>query len=155
MTLRIILIVVASLVVGSVVTLALFSLLSSRPTNLGVHDGKLSLCPNTPNCVCTWDEDEQHKIAPLTFADSPEEAWARLQQVLTAHPRTRIVTVTENYLHAECTSLIFRFVDDVEFLLDREAKVILFRSASRAGQSDLGVNRQRMETIRTAFMDKK
>jgi uncharacterized protein (DUF1499 family) len=147
------LLVAACLIVGGVITLALLSILSRRPDNLGVHDGRLAPCPASPNCVCTRDADPGHSLEPLTFADSPAEAWARLQSVLASWPRTQVVTATETYLHAECTSLLFRFVDDVEFLLDSEAKVIHFRSASRAGRSDLGVNRRRMEEIRQAFSD--
>ena len=72
-----------------------------------------------------------------------------LKAVIAATPRMKIVSQTENYLHAEATSLIFRFVDDVEFFIDRG--VIHFRSASRVGHSDLGANRARMKKIRKAF----
>jgi uncharacterized protein (DUF1499 family) len=144
-------VVVGCLLAGVVVTLALLSLLSRRPDTLGVHDGRLAPCPASPNCVCTRDADPGHAIDPLTFEDAPQEAWARLQGILSSWPRTRIVTATDSYLHAECTSWLFRFVDDVEFLLDAEAKRIHFRSASRAGRSDLGVNRRRMEAIRQVF----
>jgi uncharacterized protein (DUF1499 family) len=75
----------------------------------------------------------------------------RLLQVLSAWPRTRVITSTPDYLHAECRSLLFRFVDDVEVVLDRTAGVIHCRSASRAGHSDLGVNRRRLEAIRVAL----
>ncbi|HEY9596037.1 MAG TPA: DUF1499 domain-containing protein, partial [Cyanophyceae cyanobacterium] len=44
------------------------------------------------------------------------------------------------------------FVDDVEFFLDDNANVIQVRSASRLGESDLGVNRKRIETIRAEFL---
>lgn len=144
-------IIAGVLAVGWVLTMVLFSVLSRRPSDLGVRAGRLSGCPATPNCVCTFDSDAQHGIEPLKFTGSAEEAWQRLKDVLARHPRTRIVTATEDYLHAECTSLLFRFVDDVECLLDAEAKRIHFRSKSRAGRSDLGVNRARMEAIRTAF----
>ncbi len=141
-----------ALLAGGVLTLALFSLLSRKPANLGPHEGRLSACPASPNCVCSQGgEDAGHAVEPLRFQNSPEEAWARLQTVLRSWPRTQIVQVNETYLHAECTSLVFRFVDDVEFLLDREARLIHVRSASRAGRSDLGVNRQRVEAIRAAF----
>lgn len=75
----------------------------------------------------------------------------RLRQVLRAMPRVQIRSDRAGYLHAEFRSLILRFVDDVEFLIDVKAGVIHVRSASRLGYSDLGVNRSRVETIRTAF----
>jgi uncharacterized protein (DUF1499 family) len=41
-----------------------------------------------------------------------------------------------------------RFIDDVEFVFDDETKTVHFRSASRTGYSDFGVNRRRMDDIR-------
>ena len=60
----------------------------------------------------------------------------------------------ESYLHYEFTSLLLRFVDDVEFLFDDETKTVHFRSASRTGYGDFGVNRKRMEEIRSLAGDK-
>jgi uncharacterized protein (DUF1499 family) len=134
---------------GWIAVLALLSALARRPANLGAKGGRLAPCPNTPNCVCT--HDAAHRIEPLRFVGSAEEAMKRLRGVLAAWPRTRVVTAADGYLHAECRSRLFRFVDDVEFLLDPQAHVIHFRSASRAGRSDLGVNRRRMEGLRRAF----
>ena len=65
--------------------------------------------------------------------------------------RAKIITDEGDYLYAEFTSLIFRFVDDVEFSFDDGNKLIHFRSASRLGYSDLGANRKRMEEIRKGF----
>jgi uncharacterized protein (DUF1499 family) len=62
--------------------------------------------------------------------------------------RTTIIEATDSYLYAEFKSKLMGYVDDVEFYLDPAANVIQVRSASRLGQSDLGVNRQRIETIR-------
>jgi uncharacterized protein (DUF1499 family) len=63
-----------------------------------------------------------------------------------------VVAATPTYLHAEARSLIFRFVDDVEFLIDPGQRRIQVRSASRIGYSDFGVNRRRVERIRQAFI---
>lgn len=93
-------------------------------------------------------------MAPLPFQGPPAEAMTRLKKIVQGMPRTRIVTANENYLHAEFVSALFRFVDDVEFLIDPEAGVIHFRSASRVGYSDLGANRRRMEEIQHAFCKK-
>ena len=78
----------------------------------------------------------------------------RLKVVIGAMPRSKIVTADERYIHAEFSSGLFRFVDDVEFLIDPDTKTIHFRSASRVGRSDLGVNRKRMEEIRQRFDQK-
>ena len=69
-------------------------------------------------------------------------------------PRTKLVKEEEAYLHYEFTSLLLRFVDDVEFLLDDEMKTVHFRSASRTGHGDFGVNRRRMEDIRSRVAGK-
>ncbi len=124
-----------------------------RPDKLGVSDGFLAPCPNTPNCVSSQSSDTVHKIEPLTYNSTPQEAFANLKKLIQSQPRTRIITETENYLYAEFTIPIVGFVDDVEFLLDEAAKVIHVRSASRLGQSDLGVNRRRIETIRAKLQE--
>jgi uncharacterized protein (DUF1499 family) len=145
------LLVVVGVVLAGVATLTLLSVLSRSPTNLGVADGRLAPCPSSPNCVCSCDADAGHRIDPLRYDGSAEEAMLRLRGVLDSWPRTRIVTSIGDYLHAECTSLVFRYVDDVEFLINRTSGVIHCRSASRAGRSDFGVNRRRIEGIRQGF----
>jgi uncharacterized protein (DUF1499 family) len=146
-----VLLVVGLVVLGGIVVLALLSLLARKPASLGVTDGKLAPCPASPNCVSTQAADPGHHIDPIAFEGSAADAHARLKTILAAQPRCRVVTDDGTYLHAEFTSLLFRFVDDVEFLIDGPAHLIHFRSASRAGHSDLGVNRARMERIRQAF----
>ncbi len=122
-----------------------------RPNNLGVSNGKLAPCPNSPNCVSSQSTDTGHQIAPLTFTSSPEQAIANLKKIIESLPRTKIISESPDYLYAEFKSALLGFVDDVEFYLDRNANVIQVRSASRLGQSDLGVNRKRIETIRAKF----
>jgi len=145
------LLVLGLAVVGWAVSMALMSLLARRPDTLGLHQGRLAPCPDKPNCVCSQEQRQEYAIAPLSFQGDPRAAWQRLLDVLDKLPRTRLVEQTDTYLHAECTSLLFRFVDDLECLLDTEAGVIHLRSASRVGYSDLGVNRARVEAIRQAF----
>lgn len=132
--------------------LALLSIFSRQPDNLGVVNGRLAACPASPNCVCTQcPDDAAHHMEPIRFTDTPAEARERLRAVVAALPRAQIVTENDHYLHVEFTSLVFRFVDDVELLIDPTAQMIHFRSASRVGRSDLGVNKQRMEDIRARF----
>ena len=132
------------------VGLATLSALSQRPKDLGVVDGRLRPCPDKPNCVCTFDRDPEHTIQPL-FLINQRDHWKELQSIVQSMPGARIVSVTEEYMHVEFTSRLFRFVDDVEFQYYGQAAGIHFRSASRAGYSDLGANRARMEEIRRRF----
>lgn len=114
---------------------------------------RLAPCPRTPNCVSTQaPEGSSKRMDPIPYTGTLSQARARMLQVLRDHPRTRIVQEEPDYLKAECRSRIFRFVDDVELLFDDGAKQIHFRSASRLGRKDFGVNRERMETIRKDFL---
>lgn len=121
---------------------------SKVPQNLGVKDGKLAPCPTSPNCVSSQAEDEQHFVTPLSLTETPAEAMDRIASILMEAPRVSIITRTDNYLHAEFRSALFRFVDDVEVFIDEAEGAIHFRSASRTGHSDFGVNRKRIEALK-------
>lgn len=147
---NLLLILVGLLVVGWGV-LRLAASLARRPDDLGVRDGKLKECPGTPNCVSSQTEMPAFRMEPLRFEGSSEEAWQRLRRVVEGQPRTTVVAAGNTYLHVEFRTALVGYVDDVEFLLVPEDRTIHFRSASRLGRSDLGVNRRRMETLRRAF----
>lgn len=126
-----------------------------RPDNLGVKaDGKLAACPNSPNCVVSRpDADSEHAIAPITYSGDKAAAMEKLRSIVAGEPRTNIIEQSDDYLYAEFESRLMGFVDDVEFYLDPNESVIQVRSASRLGQSDLGVNRKRIESIRSQFSE--
>jgi uncharacterized protein (DUF1499 family) len=111
---------------------------------------KLALCTSKPNCVSSQAEaqDKKHFIEPFKIRGKPEDAWKAFKQALANQSRTEIISEKENSLHAEAKSAIFRFVDDIDAVLDIEAGIIHIRSASRVGYSDLGVNRKRVEALR-------
>ena len=122
-----------------------------RPANLGIKDGKLAPCPSSPNCVSSQSADREHAVEPLSFVGSVTEAHDGIKKIILSMKRSRIITDTGTYIHAEFTSAIFRFVDDVEFWFDENTKLIQVRSAARVGHSDLGVNRKRIEEIRARW----
>jgi uncharacterized protein (DUF1499 family) len=126
-----------------------------RPPNLGVKDGKLAPCPASTNCVSSQSTDKEHAVAPLYYTTSVPHAITDLKKVILGMKRARIVDERDFYIHAEFTSALWRFVDDVEFYFDEGAKVIHVRSASRLGKSDFGVNRKRVEDIRAAWSAQK
>jgi uncharacterized protein (DUF1499 family) len=122
-----------------------------RPGQLAPPGEALRPCPSTPNCVSTEATDPRHAMPPLPYPGSAQAAHARARAALLAEPRTRVVTERPGYLHAEARSRVFRFVDDVEVMVDSAAQVVRFRSASRLGRSDLGVNRARMQRFSDRF----
>ncbi|MEM9245919.1 MAG: DUF1499 domain-containing protein [Cyanobacteria bacterium P01_F01_bin.153] len=125
----------------------------SRPENLGSTNGQLQPCPNSPNCVSsqTGITDPQHAISPLSFTGSSDEAFSALIDIVKSQDNTTIITEGPDYLYAEFKTSLMGFIDDVEFVLNRDENLIHVRSASRLGESDLGLNRQRVETLRTAL----
>ncbi len=127
-------------------TLALSACSGTPPTDIGVHDGHLTDCPSSPNCVSSQASDSEHAIAALPLSGDSAQSRTRLLALLASQPQAKIVSEQDDYIHAEFTSQIMRFVDDVEFLLGPQA--IEVRSASRVGHSDLGVNRERVELLR-------
>ena len=135
-------------------------LAGKAPSRLGVTDGRLKPPSSTPNSVSSQaslypDHPQQAyaAIAPLTFKGDGEAAIKQLAQVLTQMPRTVIVTQNADYLYAQSTTALLKFTDDVEFWLDKPNHVIQARSSSRLGRKDLGVNRARVEAVRTAFTE--
>jgi uncharacterized protein (DUF1499 family) len=131
--------------------LALLSMTDSAPNSLGLTGGKLAPCPDPPNCVSSAATDPRHAIAGFALDRSLGAAEEELKQAVAKLPRVKLISEQDNYLHFECRSLLFRFVDDVEFHLDAATKTIHVRSASRVGHSDFGVNRRRVEAIRAGL----
>lgn len=136
-----------------------FDLLQGRtPTDLGVHDGRLKPPARIPNSVSSqaWLYADHPMLESARIDPLPVKAGdvagtatlAALKAIVERMPGARIVTSDGPYLYAQFTSQWFRFVDDTEFWFDPAAGVIQVRSASRLGESDLGVNRARIEDIR-------
>jgi uncharacterized protein (DUF1499 family) len=103
----------------------------------------------SPNCVSSQAADAEHQVEPLRIVGDLSRAMDELRRIIESMPRTRILAASDSALHAEFTSYVFHFIDDVDLQLD--GRVVQIRSASRSGYSDLGVNRRRVETIRRAF----
>lgn len=122
------------------------------PTDLGAAKGQLKPCPGSPNCVNSQADatDKAHFIPPLDYTGTTERAYSTLVLTVQTMAGSRITEKKERYLRVTFTTTLMGFVDDVEFYFP-EQPVIQVRSASRKGYSDLGVNRKRVETIRSRF----
>ena len=146
----------SSLIVLIVILAVLLTILScaSNPPKVQLVEGRLRACPNSPNCVSSESDSGSSRIEPLTFQGLPGKAWGDLKETI-RDMGGKIQEEREGYLWATFTSRVFRFVDDVEFRVVSTDGMIHVRSGSRVGYSDLGVNRRRVEKLRTLFNQKK
>jgi uncharacterized protein (DUF1499 family) len=131
----------------------MFKLSGKRPATLGSKNGRLAPVVNKPNNVSSQADvnDRAHYVAPLKFSGEAKVAFQKLLKLVQSQPRAVVDTQDGHYLHAEFRSPLMGFVDDVEFVLAPEQKLIHVRSAARLGYSDFGVNRKRAESLRAQF----
>jgi uncharacterized protein (DUF1499 family) len=137
-----------------VVVLLAVSSCTSNPPKVQLVDGRLRACPKSPNCVSSESDSASSQIEPLSFKVRPEKAWDNLKETI-RELGGKIQEEGDDYLWTTFTSRLFRFVDDVEFRMVSSDGIIHVRSGSRVGYSDLGVNRRRVEKLRTLFNRKK
>ncbi len=127
---------------------------SGTKPKLGINNLKLTLCPSTPNCVSTQAKDKEHFINPIKMQNSQLHVKESLLKILGKLNNAKIIETKDNYIKTEFSSKLFGFVDDVEFYFPdtkSTTTTIHMRSASRLGHSDFGVNRKRIEEIRSRF----
>ncbi len=139
---------VLSIALAVVIALVALSVYSRRAPQLGLVDGRLRPCPDSPNCVCSDMVDAS--VEPLRVRGPGEAAWLQFADVIAA-AGGRVVAVTPEYLHATFETKYLRFIDDFEARLDEAAGVIHVRSASRVGRNDQGVNRERVDRLRARY----
>ncbi|KPA14018.1 protein containing DUF1499 [Candidatus Magnetomorum sp. HK-1] len=135
------------LLLGS--SIFIFSCSGTMPDNLGVKEGKFASCPNKSNCVSSQEKKQKYYIDPLSWKGSSEKSLSAIKMIIKNMPRTKIIKEDNHYLHVEFKSALMGFVDDVEFFADEKNQVVHVRSASRLGYSDFGVNRKRIDFIRS------
>ncbi len=140
-----------SLILCVVAMFMLSACTNKVPGNLGLKNGQLSPCPESDNCVFSQATDDAHKIAPIKAHGTPDVVMVDLTSAIENMFGGKVVTIEGNYLHAEFTSRVFRFVDDLECVYNEQAGLVQVRSASRVGSSDFNANRKRVEELRKLF----
>ncbi|MEO6353789.1 MAG: DUF1499 domain-containing protein [Burkholderiaceae bacterium] len=156
-TLRVIAIVVFVVIPLLVVAVGQAGLLGGKqPTDLGLHNGQLKpprfdASNSVSSQAALHPHTDYHVIAPLAYRGDGTVAFARLTAVVRGMRGATIVRADPGYLYAQFRTPLLKYTDDVEFALDENAGVIDMRSASRLGSKDFGVNRKRLEAVRSAF----
>ncbi|MFT7186517.1 MAG: hypothetical protein ACI84K_001920 [Pseudohongiellaceae bacterium] len=114
---------------------------------LGVTQGKFKPVGKKPNNVSTQTDVATKQVETLSFKDSQQSTMNALKKTIEAYGGGRIETETTDYLYVIFTTSLMKYCDDVEFWLDTASNKVHFRSSSRAGYSDMGLNRARYNKI--------
>ncbi len=99
---------------------------------------ELSECVEIAHCV-----REEWEV------DSIEQPFKEVKEIIENTPRSVIVELDGDYLHAEVTSKWMKYVDDLEVSFVPESRKLLVRSESRVGEGDLGVNQKRVDLLKS------
>ncbi|MCW8932720.1 MAG: DUF1499 domain-containing protein [Gammaproteobacteria bacterium] len=160
MTLKIFMVIFVICVLFLVPLLLLANQTSKENQAPGLLEEQLRKCPDKPNCINTeYPEDKNHYLSAIDFPESKKEQILVLaSSVILNMGGTIIKATTQNntqekdlYLAATFTSSLFRFIDDFELRQDNTTHKLHFRSASRTGYSDFGVNKRRVKQFTKQF----
>ena len=99
---------------------------------------ELSECVEMAHCV-----REEWEVSAI------ENPFKEIKEIIENTPRSVIVELDGDYLHAEVTSKWMKYVDDLEVSFVPEANKLQIRSESRVGESDLGVNKKRVDLLKS------
>lgn len=124
---------------------------SAVPSNLGVKEGLLAPLPDSPNAVSSQTDQVDKRVEPFPYSGNLEQTKALIKKAASDFGGAQIFVEKPDYLHLVFTVPFIPFKDDVEFFFSEMERVVHYRSASRLGYSDLGVNRKRYERLRSLY----
>lgn len=128
---------------------------NKKPNKIGVTNGKLAPMPNKPNAVSSQTEIMDKRVEPLKFIGDLENSRKSIIDIINTFKNIKVIRSEDTYIYAVFSTEKMKYKDDVEFYFDEDKKLIHFRSASRVGYSDMGVNRKRYEDIKKLYEAKK
>ena len=107
------------------------------PTTSLSYSSELKPCIEVAHCSREeWD------------VKSLQKPFENLKDIIENTPRTKIIELQDNYIHAEATSKWMKYVDDLEIAYFPDKNNLQIRSESRVGESDLGVNSKRVGLLK-------
>ena len=112
-----------------------------NPNHLNATTNELPECVVITHCV-----RENLKVKDL------ENSFKKATKIVTETPRTKIVELTNSYIHAEAKTKWRRYTDDLLLKVIPEKGIIQVRSESRVGIGDNGVNQRRVDDFAYRLM---
>lgn len=129
----------------------LWSFLLAMPeVGMAIQNGKFEPCTWAPRCVSTQETGRKY-VEPLPYQENLAVIREKTLDVIRGMKRTKILRAENNYIHAQFTTRLLRFKDDVEVYFDDENKIIHFKSSSRIGFYDGRTNKNRINRLKDAL----
>jgi uncharacterized protein (DUF1499 family) len=103
----------------------------------------------TQNSAQTHENAEDSRLRGRTYVVPFARVWDEIVSMIESHQRWTLIRADEatGLIHAEATTRVFRFVDDVRFKVKLDSNALTrvdMWSASRARRGDLGTNARRI-----------
>lgn len=125
---------------------------NSQLPKLGVKNGLLAPISKKPNNVSSQSKIGDKKVATLAFKETPEATMAAVKNAIESYGGASVKEETKSYFYVVFTTSLMKYNDDVEFWLDADNKQVHFRSSSRTGYSDMGLNRKRYDELAKLYL---
>ncbi|MAA64075.1 MAG: hypothetical protein CL581_04745 [Alteromonadaceae bacterium] len=117
-------------------------------------DFTLDSCPPFLNCVSSSSTVGLYAIEPIRLAEPLESSWAIIKAEALQLPGASINDARFGYADITCYSDLFGFPDYLEVLVDSDMQRLNVRSQSPFGLYDMGVNRRRVELLRSQLVER-
>jgi len=122
-----------------------------RTPELGVENGLFKPLSSKPNGVSTQAKDESKFVEPFPFSGNLEETKKLLKEVCQSYGDVKVIKEETDYMHIVFTTGTMKYNDDVEFYFDEKNQLVHYRSESRIGYSDMGLNRERYDVLSLSY----
>jgi uncharacterized protein (DUF1499 family) len=123
------------------------------PGNLGVKDGKLAPMPSSPNAASSQSDEAYYKVEPLPLKADLAKTKAALLAAVESYGGGKVIEETETYIYVVFTTPTMKYKDDLEFYISESEGLVHYRSSSRIGYSDMGLNRTRYNEIAKLYSE--
>jgi len=119
-------------------------------SSASASETQLKACPNKPNCVSSMASGS-HRVEPFKLKQGQAISPQQLSDIVQQLEQRTSLSINKHQLHADISSRLFGFIDELDLIIDPEQGIIHVRSAARTGYYDFGVNRRRVEKLRTSL----
>ncbi|WP_349292899.1 MULTISPECIES: DUF1499 domain-containing protein [unclassified Marinobacter] len=112
-------------------------------------------CAPFLNCVSSTSTNGLYSVEPIRLAEPlSQSSWELIRAVAIELPGASLNSARFGYADITCRSDLLGFPDYLELLVDSDKQQLDVRSQSLIGFYDLGVNRRRVELLRSRLIER-